>query len=456
MRSNLFLILNYINKYLKKGDSRTALAKKNILASFIFKGTSIIVNLLLVTLTIKYIDPSRYGIWLTLSSIIAWFSFFDMGFGHGLRNKFTEAIALNQLEKAKEYVSTTYFIIAIIFFVIWLVFFGLNFFIDWPYFLNAPQAMLEELSLLAIIVFSFFCLQIVLKTINTILIADQKPAVASFLDMLSQLIVLVTIYLLTLYTEGSIIYLGITVGAAPIFISMIFSIYFYNNEYKAYKPSLKHINLSYLKDIFSLGYKFFFIQISVVIIYQSNNIIIAQVGSPNDVTVFNIAFKYLHLALLLFTIIVTPFWSAFTDAYTQKDFSWMRGVFKKLQQVSYFMIGFVIVLCISSQTVYKHWIGNLVDIPNQVTLFCAVYIILLIIITYNHQIINGMGKLRVQMISYIFAIILHIPLAYFLGIRHGIIGVLGSGIIFYTIIAITALIQSKKLLLNNASGVWNK
>ena len=32
-----------------------------------------------------------YG--LTLSSIIGWFAFFDIGFGNGLRNKFAEAIA---------------------------------------------------------------------------------------------------------------------------------------------------------------------------------------------------------------------------------------------------------------------------------------------------------------------------------------------------------------------------
>ena len=52
---------------------------------------------MLVPLTIHYINPTRYGIWLTVSSIIGWVSFFDIGFGNGLRNKFAEALAKHTL-----------------------------------------------------------------------------------------------------------------------------------------------------------------------------------------------------------------------------------------------------------------------------------------------------------------------------------------------------------------------
>ena len=195
----------YISNFFTKGNQRTLEAKKNITASFAIKGLSICINLALVPLTIHYVNPTQYGIWLTLSSIIAWFSFFDIGFGNGLRNKLAETKATGNIEKSKIYVSTTYAILFLIFTGVWLLFFGLNVFLDWTKLLNAPPAMADELSKLALIVFSFFCLRIVMKTINTVLIADQKPAKAAFFDMLGQLIALLVIFTLTKTTSGSLL-----------------------------------------------------------------------------------------------------------------------------------------------------------------------------------------------------------------------------------------------------------
>jgi len=83
---------------ISKGHERSIKAKRNILISLIIKGLSISINLILVPLTITYINPSRYGIWLTLSSLVALFSFFDIGLSNGLRNKLAEAKAKGDIQ----------------------------------------------------------------------------------------------------------------------------------------------------------------------------------------------------------------------------------------------------------------------------------------------------------------------------------------------------------------------
>ena len=83
----------FLSNLLNKGHERSIRTKKNILASFLIKGSNVIINLMLIPLTINYVNTTRYGIWVTLVSIVGWFSFFDIGFGNGLRNKFAEAIA---------------------------------------------------------------------------------------------------------------------------------------------------------------------------------------------------------------------------------------------------------------------------------------------------------------------------------------------------------------------------
>src|SRR5690606_18061277 len=143
----------YAKKTLNQGHARSIKAKKNILASLLIRGGSIAVSLILVPLTINYVNPTSYGIWLTLSSIVSWFTFFDIGFDHGLRNKFAEAVATKNYKLARKYVSTTYAILTIIIFSVLVLFYIVNPLLHWDKILNAPTEMATELSILALVVF---------------------------------------------------------------------------------------------------------------------------------------------------------------------------------------------------------------------------------------------------------------------------------------------------------------
>ena len=101
-------------------------------------------------------------------------------------------------------------------------------------------------------------------------------------------------------------------------------------ELKKFKPNFKFVNFKYAKELYSLGIKFFIIQISAVIIYSTDNIIIANILGPAEVTPYNIAFKYFSIIMIIFAIILRPMWSSVTDAYTKDDFNWIKKAFKKI------------------------------------------------------------------------------------------------------------------------------
>jgi len=215
MKEKILSAFTSLNTKINKGHQRSVKAKKNILASFVIRGCNIAISLVLVPLTIHYVNPTQYGVWLTLSSIIGWFTFFDIGFGNGLRNKFAEAIAKGDHELARIYLSTTYAILSMIIAFVLIVFFCVNPFLNWASILNAPRGMAGELSTLALLVFVFFCLQFVLQLITTIITANQQPAKASFFNFLGSLFSLTIIFILTKTTAGSLIYLGLALGVTP-------------------------------------------------------------------------------------------------------------------------------------------------------------------------------------------------------------------------------------------------
>lgn len=247
-----------ISNYFSRGHERSNIAKKNITASLLIKGFSVLISLILVPLTIDYINPTQYGIWLTLSSIIHWFTFLDIGFGNGLRNRFAEAKAQNDIKKAKSLISTTYAVLSIIFITTWLLIVILNNFIEWNTLLGVSKEMESELSRLALIIFSFFCFEMILKIINTIVSADQKTALAGFINLSGQLLVLVIIIIIRNYSKGSLVYLGFALGFSPVFIFIIASIILFNKQYKLFKPSFGSVDFSLTKSIMNIGLKILF------------------------------------------------------------------------------------------------------------------------------------------------------------------------------------------------------
>lgn len=441
---------------MNKGQARSVNAKKNILGLFLLKGISIILSLVMIPMTIGYVSSMQYGIWITLSSLTAWISFFDIGFGNGLKNKFIEAITLGDKKRARIYVSTTYAIIIMIIGSLWILLMtGINF-ADWSKILNAPPAMANELKNVAFIVASSFCFQFILKLIDTLLNAIQKPALSSCFDTLSQVIIIVSIFILIRTTSGSLIMLSIVTGCTYICVLIISSIWFFSRELKEYRPSIKFINFTYAKDLMGLGMKFFFLQILAILFYSTNNIIIAQICGPEDVTVYNIAYKYMSIINMGFTILITPFWSAFAEAYVKKDYEWMIKTTRvlKLLVISVAALGIIFLIC--SPWVYKLWIKDVVAIPFILTALICLYQIINIWCSMYSSILYGIGKIKIQMICSAIICLANVPLTITGCYYWGMTGLVCAQILPSCINVWVGPYQLRKILNQTANGIWSK
>jgi O-antigen/teichoic acid export membrane protein len=401
--------------FFSKGHQRSIKAKKNILASFFIRGFSIAISLILVPLTINYVNPSRYGIWLTLSSIVGWFSFFDIGLTQGLRNKFVEAKEKRDDNLVQIYVSTTYAILAVIFFIVWFVFLIVNYFLNWAYILNIDESMRQEVSMLAIIVFTYFCLQFVLKIITTILTADQYPAKASLIDVLGQAVSLVIVFMLVKFTQGSLTKLGLALCASPLIILAAANVYLFSSKYKKYKPLLSKVRFAYAKSLFNLGLIFFIIQVAGVVQFETANIIIARNFGTAEVTSYNIVYKYFGMLTMVFTIFLTPFWSSSTEAYLKNDIGWIKNGMKKYNQLNIILIAAGVLMLIFSDSIYTLWLGKgKVNIGFNLSLWGFIFFNVSMFGAKYVVFLNGISALRIQFWACIISPLLYVAVAVFL------------------------------------------
>lgn len=446
-----------IKNKLFSGSDRTVLIKKNILASSILRIISIAISLLVVPATINYINAERYGIWLTLSSIIAWLSYFNFGFSSGFRNKFAESIAKNDHVLARKYLSTTYAVLALLFTTLMIVASIANNYINWSAILNVDQGLNIELRVVSQILIVFFCINIVAEVFSTMLTAKQRPALSAAITTTGNLISLIVIVILTYTTKGRLQYLAFAFAGIPPTLTIIVSfIVFRKGMYKKYAPSFKYVDFSLTKGIIGMGGQFFLIMISMLFILQFTNIIISRELGPESVTVYNVTYKIFGIAEMLVMIILTPIWSAYTDAYARKDFSWMKRSAAKLEKIGLLSFPALALLTIVSPIIFNIWLGDEVKTSIVVSTAIAFFVFCKIMGNIYMYQINGTGKVRIQLITYAIIAVFAIPIMIYSSRKWGLVGIVTAPSLAFFAQFILCRIQLNHIINQTATGVWNK
>jgi O-antigen/teichoic acid export membrane protein len=412
----------------------------------------------LVPVSIKYLGKTEYGIWLTLASILSWLINLDFGIGNGLRNKLAESLALNDLKLARIYVSTAYTVFSIGILFALLIYVAIHGMLNWVDLLKAPPDYFELLNTLVLWVIVLFLVQFLLKLITSIINADQRPALNGALSLAVNSITLFVVFMLSKMSDKSFMAFALASSGIPVLVFIVASIFLFAGHYKNIAPSVRFIDFKYSANLVKLGMQFFVIQISSLIVFTTDNVIIAQLFGPGEVVIYNVAYKYFYMIPLVFNVMLAPFWSAFTEAYVKREHDWIQNTVKKLI-IGWSVLSLVaIIMIIFSNPIYSIWVGPEIKVPFILSLFMGVFVI---IANWNNifsYFINGVGKIRIQLYYSIGVAVLNIPLSIFLAkyADLGITGVIIATNICLIFASLWAPVQYHKIINNRASGIWNK
>lgn len=437
---------------------RTKNIKKNILFSAVFKALNILIYGITVSYTFNNLEAEKYGVWVTIYSIVNWFNLLDFGLGNGFRNKFAEAIAINNKSNIEKYVKVLYsstFFISLAFISFFVI---TNLFLDWNKILNLSKAFNENINNIVFVVFLLFSIQLFVKNVSFIFLGLQKVAVNDCLVLVSNTIVLLGLFflnnkLLLNLNNASWLFMSI-----PILINSVATYFVFKDKLKIKFPTISlKIDKLIFSELMTLGIKFFIIQIATLIIYSSSNIIISNLFGASKVGVYNVGFQLFAVSQVLFSVIVTPYWSAFTEANALNDKQWIINSIKKLKQIWLLFVIGIILLWLISPFVFKIWIGDF-SISRWLTLQFAFYAILITGVAVFSSYLAGTGKLHLTYLNSIIQTILFLPLTYLLSkfFELELIGVILSVNLNLFISLLIYYVQTKKNLNETATGFWLK
>jgi O-antigen/teichoic acid export membrane protein len=298
--------------------------------SFVSKAITIFISLVSIPLTIRYLGTERYGVWLTIGSLLTWMALADFGLaGTALVNVIAEADGKDDRELAREYVASAFWTLCFIGGSIGILMATLFQWIPWRAIFKVSESMSDqELYWSCALTILIFVITTPLNLLNSIYSAYQEGFVANMWGMACNVGALVGLLIVS-HFKGGVPALIAGTFAARVLVTFVNGLYLFIRRYPWLRPTLSAIRWNRIVRLLRLGGKYQIIQLANVGIYQSQPLIITQFLGPSKVAVFVIAYKIVTAPIDLSYIATTPFVSAFSEAKARDDWRWILTAFKR-------------------------------------------------------------------------------------------------------------------------------
>lgn len=408
--------LSKLKKTLNNKNNKTII--NNAAGAFLVKGGALFVSLLTMPAFISYFNNQHVlGLWFTILSVLTWILTFDLGIGNGLRNHLVHAIVKKDDLMIKRYISSAYIVIGLVTIITFSISALIFELINWNAIFNISTDIISRntLTTTVFIVFSSILIQLFLKIITSILYALQASALNNLLNLITNVIVLIYVtFKIPSDLSSSIISLAIVFGLAVNIPLLLTTIIVFSTKLKKSKPSIKYFGKVYAKDVLKLGGIFFWVQIMYMIITTTNEFLITWLTGTEMVVTYQIYNRLFTLIGTLFTLALTPVWSAVTKAFSENNYIWIKKLYRVLMKLALIGIFLEFSLIFFLQSIINFWLS---DNYIQVNYFYAVIFATSgSVFIWNgmlSSIANGFGELRTQSILFTIGAILKIPMAWF-------------------------------------------
>jgi O-antigen/teichoic acid export membrane protein len=426
---------------------------KNILLSAAIKSFNILCVIFIVRRSVALLGVENYGIW--TASISMWVSLLDVGVGNGLRVELRRCFINEQWTEARRLLNTAYIFIGALSALIISVFVVIWFNVDWAALFNIKNYSVTNVNILILVTFVGLILQLVFSLIAPVLNANLHSGLENVCSTISNACILLYLTLSSVETINLVQYACLS-AFLPVFSYGLFSFFYYKKYVPQLMPDLKDTDFKAIRPIFLTSGKFFFMQISAVIMYEMTTFLLIRYFSPNEVAEYNIAYRYFNLFYIVFMTLLSPLWSFTTDAYLKGNIDWI------IERIKKYTILVVLIWCglvfgfFMRDFVFKLWLHD-VGVSSKIAFYVALYMGILCWNSLFLYVVTGAGKINVQFYLAIVNIILFLPLTHFLVkiLGWGIDGLFISNIIILLMTSIFIPLQAYLLLKTDKKGFWS-
>lgn len=402
MRKNFIQIVN----------ERNRIVLKNMLLNYSGKFIFYSLSFLSISLTLAFLGKEKFGVFQTFLTFISWGMLANLGLSNGLRNKISEYIGVGRPDELRGLIASAFhlsFIVLIVLLLLGSLFFLYAFDASWLFKnLDTPQ---NEVELSFYVIFLSYSLNLFLSLFSSIAYGIHKSYLVTYMQVFQYLLFCLFIYLLIKKGfDSNLLLLSILYGSTLIIAQLVLFFSFFR-ERTLWPPDFTKKSKFY-KELFSMSMSFFFLQLSSVILFSSDNFILSKLLGPEEVAEYSIINKVFFFIINLFSVVLIQVWNSTTDANACKDYLWIKEAVVKLTRglILVFAVSLIISLLLNYITVF--WIGGTFTYSITIRLFFVLYVVFHCANAIYVNVLNGLGRLKWQTIAYFFAACLNFILSY--------------------------------------------
>ena len=288
------------------------------------RGIAVATAFFTVPLTLHYLGAERYGMWSTLSSLIALASFADIGLGNGLLNALARAHGLDDASTAQREISTAFLVLTAISILLAVSFTVGYRYVDWGRVFNVESIQARQEAGPATAVFiACFLFNVPLAIVARVRQAYQEAYKTSLFDAGGNIVGLVLL-VVAIRAHASIVWLVVAMAGTPAISSLIHWAVLFGRDRPWLRVSLRAYDLSVARHLLQQGLLFFALQLAAGLFYAPDNFILAQLRGPESVAKYAVVAKLFSVCVLMAEVTLSPVWPAYREAMARGDNNWVR------------------------------------------------------------------------------------------------------------------------------------
>jgi O-antigen/teichoic acid export membrane protein len=388
--------------------------------------TGMATSFITVPLVVGYLGKEQYGMWITMSSLVAALGPLDLGIGLGLLTVVSDAYGRDDREAARRAISTAAAMLSTIA-VLAIVAFGIAYlFIPWARVFNvtSPTAITEA-GPAAAVLFGAFALGMPLGIVAQIQLAHQSGyissawAIAGNLGSFLALLAIISLH-------GSLPVLIAALTGVSLMAAVLNGLVLFRRQRPWLMPRLRDVDLHSARPLLKTGSLFVVLQLAGLAAYQLDNFVIAQLLGAKAVPEYSIPSKLFVVAPTLLSFVLLPLWPAYRESMARGDPAWVRRTLRRSVKLAAAVnIPSTLFLLVAGPFLLHVWVGNNVHPTTLLLVGLAIWTIMNTLNGPFAMLLNGANVVGFQVVCSVLMAIANVTISIFLVQQPGI-GVAGA------------------------------
>jgi O-antigen/teichoic acid export membrane protein len=199
-------------------------------------------------------------------------------------------------------------------------------------------------------------------------------------------------------------------------------------------PRFSEYRFGVYREVLLLGGQFLVLELTYLLIFMTDRMIALRYLGPEVATEYDIVLRFVGLVTTGYSMVIGPMWSLAGASWAKRDLVGLRMLRRIVLWVMIpFWIGAVVLALVMNELI-RRWIDPTISLDRSMLVLVVIYAWTVIWCGAHASLLNGIGRVREQMICGVLACFINVPLAIYLC---GFESLGGGGILLASIVSLS-------------------